>query len=156
MCSKFNLQVVSELDEFNNTLAKFSNFELSDEVKLGLERLNRIISELKEGIIEQLGEELMSRAGYVYLIKTDEGFYKIGKSISPPRRLRELTKKGTEYIIHIIQTDDCHKLENFLHDEYSHKNRGQEIFQLDENDLRDICWVKHVWYESKNPQIKIF
>lgn len=71
---------------------------------------------------------------YSYLM-FDGTFYKIGKSIHPEQRIKEI-KTGnptTELIMYSSKVD-----EKFLHEYFNNKKVKGEWFELDENDLSDI------------------
>lgn len=81
-----------------------------------------------------------SRAGYVYILKADNGTYKIGRTATPENRVKTFGVElpfDVEYE-HLIQTDDMYRLEAELHAAYSHKNIRAEWFALDETDIATI------------------
>lgn len=85
--------------------------------------------------------EPRAKDGYVYLLKAENGTYKIGKTVNPKSRRRTFNVRlpfAVEYS-HIIHTDDMGKLERLLHQRFSDKRlRGSEFFQLTDIDVAFI------------------
>ena len=70
---------------------------------------------------------------YIYLIQALEtGYYKIGISKHPSKRIQELnTGNSSELkLINTYQTDNYSKVETALHNQYSHLKKGGEWFSL--------------------------
>lgn len=81
-------------------------------------------------------------AGYVYLLQDVDvtGFYKIGYTNNPERRLN---KFGVELpfktqVVDIIRTDDARLLERTLHRRYADKRRKGEWFDLTASEVTEI------------------
>lgn len=71
---------------------------------------------------------------YVFYDELNER-YKIGRSVNPERRLRELEgSNGVISIVLVINED----YENFLHRMFAHKRKYGEWFSLDDNDIQII------------------
>lgn len=123
------------------------------QVNFVLNDIHAILDSIRETVIKCLGEETMAKVGYVYIIKTTKGHYKIGESKEPKKRFSKLGGP-VEKIVHSFQTDDCKRLETYLHDKFASKRVGSEIFQLSQDDLDEISVVKHIWYgdHSNIPQ----
>lgn len=88
------------------------------------------------------------RYGYVYLISSTDGHYKIGRSTDPSRRLKEL-KPGTilpiDFVLeHQIETNDMSALERRLHIQYADKRHKGEWYRLTEDDVQAIKSLKIV------------
>ena len=70
---------------------------------------------------------------YIYLIQsTNEGYYKIGVSKDPNKRLKQL-KTGNSSPLKLInsyKTDIANKIEKILHRKYSHLSMEGEWFDL--------------------------
>lgn len=83
-----------------------------------------------------------SAGGWVYIIRDVEisGFYKIGKTHRPFKRMKTFAVKlpfRTE-LIHVIPSDDAGKLESKLHQLYAkHRKRG-EWFDLPASVIKDL------------------
>lgn len=136
------------LEDFSISLEEVLCPSLDGETRRNLEFMDMFASQSRKSITERIGKELMAKAGYVYLIKTYGGFYKIGETKDPRKRLKGITGP-VEEIIHKIQTDDCKRLETYLHNMHVAERRGQEIFVLSEEDVANICRVKFCWYEGQ-------
>lgn len=82
-----------------------------------------------------------AKEGWVYLLKADNGTYKIGKTTNPHSRKRTFGVRlpfAVEYL-HLIQTDDIGALERALHEKFAAKRlRGSEFFALTDEDVAFI------------------
>lgn len=74
--------------------------------------------------------------GFVYLVKMGK-HYKIGKTISVPRRHRELALELPEKLkpIHVIRTDDPSGIEAYWHKRFQAKCTNGEWFALTPADV---------------------
>jgi hypothetical protein len=81
--------------------------------------------------------------GYVYLMRSENGYYKIGISKDVAKRLQSINYSIPIEIelIHSFRISDYQVVERFLHDKYSSKIFRYEWFKLDE---QDIEWIKSV------------
>lgn len=78
--------------------------------------------------------------GYVYLIQSPTGAYKIGRTTNPKDRMKTFSVKlpfEVEYVC-LIQTDDMYSLEQSLHKQFATKRVNGEWFQLEPNDVEHI------------------
>jgi hypothetical protein len=81
-----------------------------------------------------------NKPGYVYVLRSPTGAYKIGLSRNPQHRLETFTVKlpfEVEYDT-LIKTDDMRGLEAELHARYAHKHINGEWFALDADDLAEL------------------
>lgn len=79
-------------------------------------------------------------SGYVYLLKSENGHYKIGKAKNPDNRLKTFTVKlpfKVEYVC-TIQTVDMRELEQALHEQFAAKRIDGEWFDLATEDIEYI------------------
>lgn len=94
--------------------------------------------------LSQIQAILKSRAiGYVYLIKSASGYWKIGKTINPDDRMKTFSVKlpfEVEYE-HIIPCQNHHAAEDELHLRFASKRVNGEWFCLDAS---DIAWIKAI------------
>lgn len=84
--------------------------------------------------------------GYVYLIQSSDGYWKIGRTIDPDDRMRTFNVKlpfGVEYK-HLIPCDDYYAAEKLLHDRYDHRRVNGEWFSLTESDVREIYQIERL------------
>lgn len=89
--------------------------------------------------------------GHVYLIKSDSGSYKIGRSVDARARLKQLT--GFPFGItldHVIETNNAGRLESFLHKMFAHRRIKYEWFALVDADVAYIKSVARANYPSLN------
>lgn len=78
--------------------------------------------------------------GYVYLLQSPTGAYKIGRTINPANRLKTFTVKlpfEVEYIC-TIKTPDMVALEQELHARFASKRINGEWFALNDEDIAYI------------------
>ena len=77
--------------------------------------------------------------GYVYLLRADNGLYKIGRARNVARRMKSFLKLPYELqLIHIIATDDMYEIEADMHFFYADKKMLGEWFALSDEDVRNI------------------
>lgn len=87
---------------------------------------------------------------YIYLLKSQEnGYYKIGKSVNPDKRIKTLQTGNPEKIdlISKVKVSDkfCNRVESALHLQYSYSNKNGEWFDLSlEDELLFESNVKRV------------
>lgn len=90
------------------------------------------------------------KIGYVYLLFSSDGKYKIGASVNPYRRLRQLST-GTATpprLVHTILTDDMFRLESIWHQAYKHLRCRGEWYNLTCKEVDDICSYGRVFYNG--------
>lgn len=82
-------------------------------------------------------------AGYVYVIQDTEfsKLYKIGRTVEPARRLKDIRNilPGSSEIIAIVDTQDAPTLEWQLHQRYAESRERGEWFALTDAQVREIC-----------------
>jgi hypothetical protein len=75
--------------------------------------------------------------GYVYVVKSDTGHYKIGRTVNFRDRAKTFGVKlpvEIEFLV-LIETGNDMLLEATLHQQYQHKRVNGEWFSLDDNDM---------------------
>lgn len=80
----------------------------------------------------------MNRAGYVYILKSPTGAYKIGRTSDPDNRLKTFEVRlpfEVEYE-HLIKTDDMYELESVLHTCFKDVCINREWFRLTETEVQ--------------------
>jgi hypothetical protein len=134
----------AEYDEFGYLIDDGREFEgqsMEDAYYLlcgGLDNLHIEPPKLEPIIKSQKLER--GRVGYVYLIHSVTGHYKIGRTSDPQNRMKTFTVKlpfEVEYVC-IIACEDMHQLEWDLHQKYHDKRVNGEWFQLDPDDVEYI------------------
>lgn len=92
-----------------------------------------------------------TRAGYIYVLGSNEGFYKIGLTKrEPDERILEFSP-ALPFKTHLevtIWSEDMYVLEKELHRVFKNKKTNGEWFKLSENDLDYIR--KTPWTFSQN------
>jgi hypothetical protein len=86
-----------------------------------------------------------SQVGWVYLMPTPHGAYKIGKTTNPNSRRKTFSTKYpfTVEFIHLIHTSNCGALEKELHRRFADRRKGNsEFFDLTGDDVRSIMAMK--------------
>ncbi len=76
-------------------------------------------------------------AGFVYLVQSPTGLYKIGRSVNPNDRLKTFSVKLPFEVSFacLIQTEDMYALESELHRRFAAKRVAGEWFALDADDV---------------------
>lgn len=122
------LHLVKRIDalEVDNLANKWIIQRLQKNViDMGLQLFNVIVSDNNQ------------HPGYVYILKSDSGHYKIGRTIDYENRIKTFNVKlpiEVEFLV-LIRTGNMMHLESVLHDQYQHKRVNGEWFSLDRNDL---------------------
>ena len=81
------------------------------------------------------------KCGYVYLLKAENGLYKIGRSKTPEVRIGSITKAIAPFDIKVVNTafyPDCYKAESELHKLLAEKRRRGEWFELTDNEVMAV------------------
>lgn len=81
------------------------------------------------------------RDGFVYLLQSPTGTYKIGHTSDPKDRRKTFDVKlpfEVEYL-HLIPSNNMRALETELHERYAHCRVGGEFFALTPTDVSEIC-----------------
>lgn len=89
---------------------------------------------------------------YVYLAEFESGYCKIGVSINPKVRLKNVSSKNQISLKNYVLVEGYFELENILHKHFKEKRRYSEWFEINFNDL--IKFVenldyKHIYKEKK-------
>lgn len=85
-------------------------------------------------------QSMPGRSGYVYLLRSEIGLYKIGRSKSPLDRVEQL-KCGIPIeleLLHSVSCEDYFRAEAELHRRYAPKRVKGEWFRLDAEDVETI------------------
>lgn len=85
-------------------------------------------------------QKLTGGAGYVYLVQSPTGYYKIGRTVNPRNRLKTfgvLLPFEVEFVA-VISTPDMRELEKELHERFAMKRANGEWFALDQHDIEYI------------------
>jgi hypothetical protein len=85
------------------------------------------------------------KSGVIYLAKSGEN-YKIGKTVDPEGRMRQLSIQLPEELVkvHEITTDDIDYLERHWHRYFSENRRNGEWFALSDDQVREFMRFRHV------------
>lgn len=81
-----------------------------------------------------------NREGYVYLIESSTGNYKIGRTVNPDNRMATFSVKlpfEIEYTC-LIKCDDMYQMERDLHNRFQHRHVNGEWFKLSPEDVNYI------------------
>jgi hypothetical protein len=84
--------------------------------------------------------EWKDRPGFVYLIKSPSGHYKIGKTSNIHNRLRTFNVKlpFEPTLVHTIKSSDMHAQEQVLHQRFASQRVNGEWFNLSDEDVAYI------------------
>lgn len=80
----------------------------------------------------------------VYLIRTDNGRYKIGISKDPNKRILELQTGNSDELVLIdtYESENASKIETTLHNRFFHRRKHGEWFEMsiiDELNFHGLC-----------------
>ena len=119
-------------------------YDERDQLETQKQEIENRIQQLQ--VLEQSVRERKPRSttGYVYLLQSSTGYWKIGRTHSPNNRLKTFNVKlpfEVEYK-HLIQTDDMYALETKLHERFKEKRINGEWFALNDGDVREICALR--------------
>lgn len=74
--------------------------------------------------------------GFIYLMQAAGGMFKIGKSISPKKRVTKFGSLPWDIrLAHVIETDDMDWLESKMHGVFSQQKVRGEWFRLSAEDV---------------------
>lgn len=84
---------------------------------------------------------------FLYLIQHKEitEYTKIGYTTDIEKRIKSLQTASPTGInlIYLVESDYAYKMEQSLHNQYSHKNSNLEWFKLSDNDIKTIInWIE--------------
>lgn len=77
------------------------------------------------------------KPGYVYLIEGADGYYKIGRTKHPDKRIDELTRQAPFplKLLHIIEAECMIAIEAALHERFRNQCSNREWFRLTPQDI---------------------
>jgi len=142
-----DLKMLLEGSELKRTHAAFKDLDFSeaDEAYTAallaeVERREQkaLLDESKRA--KQLEREQKAYPGYVYLIQSPTGAYKIGRTKNPDDRMKTfgIQLPFEVQFVHLIETANMYKLERSLHKKFSSKRVNGEWFQLVPEDIEFI------------------
>lgn len=97
----------------------------------------RDLYEARNQLVNLTAQDNTGALGYVYVLKSDSGHYKIGKTTNPDARMEKFGVKlpiEVEYLI-LIRSHGYHQLEARFHQQFKHKRINGEWFSLSTTDL---------------------
>lgn len=126
----------------NQTVMEIADYVHEFAMCLQVEKSERNqIKEKRESRKETNGQRRTKTApGYVYLLQSPTGAYKIGRSAKPNDRLQTFKVAlpfEVDYLC-TIATEDMYGLESRLHSLYAHKRVNGEWFNLEADDIAYI------------------
>lgn len=94
----------------------------------------------KAALIESVPRTKPGRAGFVYLVQSSTGYYKIGRTSDPNNRMKTFSVKLPFEVSYacVIETVDMKTLEQSLHEQFAGKRVNGEWFALDAADVEYI------------------
>lgn len=163
-------EIFKEISALYGILAYLKDYKTFDAVKLGgdakveamMARIEKVISQpvvcylpkgfqvrikylvlaFSEVFIEKRKRDKRASAnhGFVYLVQSPTGSYKIGRTKDPDNRMKTFSVKlpfEVDYVC-VIETGDMYQLERSLHQQYASKRVNGEWFMLDTGDVECI------------------
>jgi len=93
--------------------------------------------------------------GYVYLLGSENGCYKIGKSIRPNKRVTELTIQlpFQVEILHLLPCEDYTNAERAFHMLFHRWHINGEWYQLPTSAVVFFCGLKGIWEDDLSCEI---
>lgn len=92
-------------------------------------------------VIDSINRSFVQTVGFVYLLNMQNGLHKIGRTIHPKQRVKELSiEHGVNIeVVVMMFTFNCRALERILHQRYADKLAWRrEYFALTPRDIIDI------------------
>lgn len=88
--------------------------------------------------------ELPPDSGYIYLLRAENNSYKIGTSIQPKRRLKQIRRSIPMGItvVHYFYVRDAYEVERTLHLKYASARICGEWFALSEEQVKEFCGME--------------
>ena len=92
-------------------------------------------------------EDRVRVAGFIYIVDSPVGAYKIGKTVSLPLRLANfgIVLPFKTELIHAIRSSDITRAERLLHHAFANKRRRGEWFDLTEKDLDSLKQIGRIF-----------
>ena len=131
------------LDKF-----KQANDEHPDDLRRIVESQKRKLEakelRTKKKELKQKFEQQKRTSGFVYILRSENGYYKIGKAMNVKSRLIAWQRTFPVKIdlLFSFACNDRNKVEKILHRKYAKKRIEIEWYALDENDLRYLSSIK--------------
>lgn len=131
-----------ETCDFENPKEAPTHQYLSDRRRIIADAVEKLSVKPKP-VIEKKSSSPRDKSGFVYLVKSDRGFYKIGHSKSLDKRMRIFNVKlpFEVELEHVIECKDRFKAEKYLHGKFASKRGNGEWFSLT---VFNVKWIKGI------------
>lgn len=124
------------IDGLSKTLSIVTDEEIT---QANNELVKQFISESTRAKEESKIKTREKKKGYVYFIKDNSGYIKIGCTKNVNRRLKDFSVASINLkIVHQIETNDMELTEELFHNKFFKKRIKGEWFNLNENDIEYI------------------
>lgn len=102
------------------------------------------LTHLAKTRLAETAPSVAPRSGFVYLVESTRGLYKIGYASDMSRRLWHLRSESVADItlIHCFESSDVVRDERALHDVYAHCRVYSEWFELSDQEVDEFCTIK--------------
>ena len=143
---KSHSQILDQLAICEKALSGFEQCDFTEGIA---EKLRQHYSLLKDALKGELKKQAPSRTpkpGYVYVLQSPTGAYKIGHSKNPHSRLKTFQVKlpfEVEYVC-LVYSGDMQGLELELHERFDERRINGEWFALSEDDIAYIQSLSEV------------
>jgi predicted GIY-YIG superfamily endonuclease len=92
--------------------------------------------------------------GYVYIIESELGIYKIGRTKNVDARISQLKSLPFKIeLVHTIACEDDQQFEHELHDRFKDKRKTGEWFNLTKDDIDQLKAIKYVEADTQELDI---
>lgn len=132
----------SETGNVENPAESLTNHILAEsgqaQSNLAIMRKARVIAEeIQKQVKEKKKRAKVSRNGFVYLVRSEAGHYKIGRAVNVENRMRMFHVKLPFPVTldHTITCNDCVVAEKMLHKKFNGKRLDGEWFALAPEDV---------------------
>jgi hypothetical protein len=90
--------------------------------------------------------ESSRRPGFIYLLKSEADYYKIGKSHDVPKRYNTLKVQVPHKVelAHVLPTSDMVWAEKYLHSRYAFERLNGEWFALSDDSVEEIIFLSRI------------
>ncbi len=139
------LEVVSRIESSNDMQIPAQYINAVNDLRQ--EWQNRETDRSKQAKVSGISSLGSGYAGYVYLLKSMSGYYKIGRTKNPKNRLATFSVKlpfEVEFE-HVIECRDMYRLEKSLHSHFAERRVNGEWFDLSAD---DVAYIKSIGGEA--------
>ena len=138
-----NIGMIPTSDEFDLLVTEMSRFYKAHSDKTIMKHNDDCVNEDRQPVRYETPPKNEDKSGYIYLIKSTSGHYKIGQSKNPKRRLKELQKGATIGpfeldLVCYFKVKDMDDIEDHLHGYFYAERVIGEWFNLSNDQVKEF------------------